>query len=260
MKPKLRPAALLAAFDKSSRREKLMVALVAVCLPAYLIHLLLLGPALSRNQQLEKQVAQAQAETTRIVAQVAAMESETRRQDGAKKGRIEALTRDLTTQDRRFQQIEARMVAPRQMPDLLQSLLRKRSGLQLVSLTTLPTEPARGNVSAKAPATVPKAETLPVIPPGGDPALATLAAMQTAGAAKPAPKEAPMPGDDLFLHGVELKVEGGYGDLLALLSDLEQMPQKMLWAGLKLKVQEYPRTILILKLQTLSREKTWLQL
>lgn len=255
MNPKFKPAALLAAFERISKREKLMVALAAVGLPAYLIHLLLLTPALAKKESLEKQLAQSRAESARLTAQAVAMDSEMLRQDGAKKGRIEGLNRDLAVQDRRFRDIEARMVAPGKMADLLQSLLSKRAGLQLVSLTSLPPEPARGAASAQPAAPVPA--------PAG--AASTPTAAAPAGAAPGAPAK-PMAGnevvagDELYVHGVEIQVEGSYGDILAWLADLERMPQKMLWAGLKLQVREYPASTLVLKLQTLSREKTWLQL
>jgi MSHA biogenesis protein MshJ len=241
---KLKPAALLSAFEKLSRREKLMVGFGVVALPAYLLHLLWLGPVLSRKNALENQVAQAQAETARLTAQTSAMEGEALRQEGAKKGRVEALNRDMAVQERRFQEIEARMVPAQRMSDLLQSLLRKRPGLQLLSLATLPPEPAHGAAPIQAPIPTPTA-----LPNG--------VSLPTA---VPVAKALPTAGGEMFLHGVELKVEGNYGDLLAWLSDLEHMPQKMLWAGLDLKVQEYPRSTLVLKLQTLSREKTWLQL
>ncbi len=252
MNPKFKPAALLAAFERISKREKLMVALVAVGLPAYLIHLLLLTPALVKKETLEKQWTQAQADTARLTAQVLAMDGEALRQDGARKGRIEALNRGLSLQDRRFQDIEARMVAPGKMADLLQSLLAKRAGLQLIALTSLPPEPARGGASAQPAAPLPAAAA-------STPAAALPGAVPGA-PAKPVPGSEMVAGDDLYVHGVEIQVEGSYGDILAWLADLERMPQKMLWAGLKLNVREYPASILVLKLQTLSREKTWLQL
>lgn len=242
MNPKLKPAALLSAFEKLTRREKLMVGFGIVALPAYLLHLLWLGPVLSRKTALETQLVQAQAETARLTAQTSAMEGEALRQEGAKKGRVEALKRDMALQERRFQEIEARMVPAGKMSDLLQSLLRKRPGLQLMSLSSLPPEPAHGALPTPAAAALPNGVNRPAAAP------------------TPAAKVQPTAGGEMFLHGVELKVEGSYGDLLAWLSDLEHMPQKMLWVGLNLKVQEYPRSTLVLKLQTLSREKTWLQL
>jgi MSHA biogenesis protein MshJ len=257
MNPKFKPAALLAAFERLTQREKFMVALVVVGVPAYLIYLLLLAPALVKQESLEKQFSQAQAESARLMAQVTAMESESRRQDGAKKGRIEALNRDLAVQDRRFQEIEARMVAPGKMADLLQSLLAKRTGLQLISLTSLPPEPARGGAPAQPAAPVPAPSAAASTPAA---ALNALAGAVPGVPVKPVPGNEVLAGDELFLHGVEIQVEGSYGDLLAWLADLERMPQKMLWAGLKLNVREYPASTLVLKLQTLSREKTWLEL
>jgi MSHA biogenesis protein MshJ len=81
------------------------------------------------------------------------------------------------------------------------------------------------------------------------------------GAAASAPAAASAEaGPVLYRHGVELTVEGSYADLLAYLNALEAMPQRVLWGGVQMKVAQYPKALLTLRLYTLSMDRGWLEL
>jgi hypothetical protein len=62
----------------------------------------------------------------------------------------------------------------------------------------------------------------------------------------------------IYKHGVEIVVSGSYGDLMAYLTELEQLPQKMLWNSVKLTVEEYPRARMTITVYTLSLDRAWL--
>ena len=64
----------------------------------------------------------------------------------------------------------------------------------------------------------------------------------------------------LYRHGVELTVEGGYTDMLAYLRALEAMPQHVLWGNVQMKVEQYPKVVLTLRLYTLSLDRGWLEI
>ena len=67
-------------------------------------------------------------------------------------------------------------------------------------------------------------------------------------------------GSGLYRHGVELVLEGSYADLLGYLRAVEALPQRVLWGGISLKVEQYPRATLTLRVFTLSRERHWLEI
>ena len=67
-------------------------------------------------------------------------------------------------------------------------------------------------------------------------------------------------GPALYRHGVELAVEGSFADLLAYMQALEDMPQRVLWGGVQLKVEQYPKALLTLRIYTLSLDRGWLEL
>ncbi len=64
----------------------------------------------------------------------------------------------------------------------------------------------------------------------------------------------------LYRHGVELSVEGGYGDLVTYLEALESMPEQLLWGSLQLKVERHPKAVLTLRVYTLSLDRNWLEI
>jgi len=67
-------------------------------------------------------------------------------------------------------------------------------------------------------------------------------------------------GGNIYRHGVELSLEGSYGDLLAYLEELEALPEHLLWGQVQLKVEQYPRVQLSLRVYTLSADLDWFKL
>lgn len=64
----------------------------------------------------------------------------------------------------------------------------------------------------------------------------------------------------IYRHGVELTVEGRYGDLLDYLRALEASPQRLLWGSLQLKVLQHPQVRMTLRLHTLSTDAHWVEI
>jgi len=62
----------------------------------------------------------------------------------------------------------------------------------------------------------------------------------------------------IYKHGVQLTVRGGYLDLMRYLSTLEKLPTQMFWGEVTLTVEKYPNAVMILTVYTLSMDKTWL--
>jgi MSHA biogenesis protein MshJ len=55
-------------------------------------------------------------------------------------------------------------------------------------------------------------------------------------------------------------LEGGYADLLSYLRALEALPQRVLWGSVNLKVEQHPKSVLTLRVYTISRERHWLEI
>ena len=127
--------------------------------------------------------------------------------------------------------VQQGLVAPDKMTELLRDLLGRNPRLNLISIKTLPPRTLTDNAKPEQ----------------------TLKTEAKSLAEKPLVKDL-----GLYKHGVEISVEGSYGDLVAYLNDLEKLPWRLYWGSVNLSAQTYPISRLTLTVYTLSLDKTWL--
>jgi MSHA biogenesis protein MshJ len=114
------------------------------------------------------------------------------------------------------------------MNALMQEVLGRDAGLQLVALRTLPAAP----LIARRPGAGRDSD-----PKGGA-------------------SEAEA---DVYKHGVEITVRGEYANLHAYLARLERSPWRMFWWRARMAADEDTRLTMIITIYTLSLDKGWLQ-
>ena len=64
----------------------------------------------------------------------------------------------------------------------------------------------------------------------------------------------------VYRHGIEITLEGNWNDLLAYLDALESLDKHPLWGALHLRVEQYPKALMTLRLHTLSLDGHWLEI
>jgi MSHA biogenesis protein MshJ len=213
-------------------RERQLVAFAVAAAILFLGHTFWIEPAQLHVARLKKNIAQQLEEQGQLRTQLTALAAENKDPDAARRVQLQQLREQLATTERDLKSFDRTLVAPSQAPALLQTLLARHRGLTLVSLTTLTPQPL-------------------IDPPQKKPA--------TGGVQPPAVEEPPvMPAGNIYKHGIEVRLAGGYHDLLAYVSDLEASPQKLLWGGMKLAVRSHPVSELTLTVYTLSLDATWL--
>ncbi len=148
------------------------------------------------------------------------------------RNRLAQLKQQLQEQNSYLQSRSDRLVEPDKMANLLEHVLSKNDKLQLVELKTLPASPLVEKPQAAAPQ-----------PPAAD---------------LPAGQKQPDAQKQIFKHGIQITVRGGYLDMLRYLDALEKMPVQMFWGEVNFSVDKYPDAVLTLTLYTLSLGKTWL--
>jgi len=147
--------------------------------------------------------------------------------DLAARQRLQNAQQTLNARMQTATRLQARMVAPKDMVQVLQGMLAEHPGLRLASLATLPPEPVGLPVQAHTPsATAPQA-------------------VKSDEAA-------------LFKHGVKLTLVGNYAALTRYMEKLERLPVGFYWARAELDASAHPEISLTLTLYTLSLERTWL--
>ena len=220
---------LSARFGALMPRERVLVLLAAVVGTALVIDALALQPLEARKKRLTQQLAEARqsikAADTLMQAQSAIADP-----DAVKRSYRDALRKQLAEIDKNMQGLQRGLVPPERMAKLLEEMLTRSRGLQLVALRTLPAQ------RFGAPGTAPSAR------PGDK-------------TAKPAPGDAER---TIYQHSVEITLQGSYADLHDYLAQLEKLPSQMFWGRISVNTEQYPRLRVMLTVQTLSLNKAWL--
>lgn len=214
--------------DDMSLRERAMIFAAAGFVVISLINSILLDPLLAKQKILSAQVIQQQEKMKELQAAIQSL-LQAKRDDESSPLRMRTaqLKQQLQDLDGYLQNRRSRLVEPDKMAGLLKQVLGKNGGLQLVEMKTLPVsllieEPKAANGAGQA------------------------AEHEHDGQKQ------------IFKHGVQISVRGGYLELLRYVSALERMPAQMFWGEVSLNVEQYPYSVLTLTLYTLSLDKIWL--
>lgn len=212
--------------DDMSLRERAMIFAAAAFVVISLLNTMLLDPLLAKQKGLSAQAVQQQEKMKELQATMQSL-LQAKQEDAHSplRVRLAQLKQQLQEQDGYLQSRRDRLIEPNKMADLLEQVLNKNGKLQLVALKTLPA----GLLIDKQPD-----------------------ANASAGQKQPSVQK------QIFKHGVQITVRGGYLDLLQYLTALEKLPTQMFWGEASLNVDQYPDAVLTLTLYTLSLDKTWL--
>ena len=225
---KSRWQAWTARFAALQPREKYMIIAATAVAVLFGGYSLWIEPGQLQADSLKKTLGQQQTEQAQLQEQVAALAVRNSDPDSANRAALQRLRDELGGIEREIGAFGHTLVPPQRMPALLQSLLTRHRGLTLVSLTTLPPRP------------------LIALPAAGKDEM------------KPVDDSPARPGGNLYTHGIEIKLVGGYQDLLSYVAELDASPQKLMRGGMRLAVKQHPVSELTLTIYTLSLESTWL--
>jgi MSHA biogenesis protein MshJ len=220
---------LSARFDALKMRERVLVLLAVVAGTALLFDAVVLQPLEARQKRLTQQLAESRQNIRNADAllkmQVAVVDP-----DAVKRSYRDALRKQLAEIDRSMQGLQRGLVPPERMGKLLEEMLERSRGLQVVSLRTLPARPFEAPGAA----------------PAGKPA-------GTAG--KPGPRESER---TIYQHSFEITLQGSYTDLHRFLAQLEKLPWQMFWGRINVSTEQHPQLRVMLTVQTLSLSEAWL--
>ena len=208
-------------------RERVLIFTTAALVLITLLHSMLINPLLKHQQQASQQITETQGKINALYAQIQAHTLAGHIDPNASlRARLEKFKAEYTNLNQDLHSIQNGLITPQQMPLLLKDILRSNNSLRLTSMKTLPTQ--RLGTSENSDITKTPNNT----------------ALE-AGAYK---------------HGFEITLQGKYLDMLHYLAALEASPWRIFWGSADLNVDTYPKTILTLKLYTLSMDQAWLTL
>jgi MSHA biogenesis protein MshJ len=228
---------LSARFMAMPPRERMLLP-GAICFAILMLgHLLLIEPARKQHRLIQQQYAQESSELTVAQAQLKALNAKLANPDAELHAQLAGLRTQTRAADDQFKQLQSSLVPAQEMSQWLAGLLQAQRGLQLTGLRTLPVTSVADLLAAKA--------------------------APAATAASASAESASQPGSNtsrdtwLYRHGVEVTLRGNYGDLVAYLHTLEQLPRRVYWGELKINAQDSPAVVMTLTVYTISLEKTW---
>lgn len=221
--------ALSARFAALGQREKNLVCIAALAVILLGGYNLWIAPAQARKASALKQINQYKSDISNLGAQVSTLQARIKNPEATSRSAIADARKRLMELNQQLSSFDSQLVAPEKMTSLLQALLTRHRGLQLMSLQTLEPLPV-------IPAPVDKLPTKP-----GD-------------AAKAAAPDA----GNIYKHGIEIKVAGTYADLLAYMDELEHSSQHLLLGRMSFTGKHYPRVELSVTVYSLSLDRIWL--
>lgn len=208
-------------FDALSLRERVLIMSALLGLLAVLWDSLLIKPLHRQRRQQTQQINDLRLEIVGLEQAMAEMaERGSVDPDRQTREAIEALNQDLAVVDDQMESMTAGLINPREMAGVLEQLLARKIGLQIVSLRSLPAEGLLPRVAA----------------PGAEGA----------------------PAARIFKHGLELELTGGYLDTLRFLQALEKLRWRFFWDRIELSVEQHPVARIKLMLYTLSLQEGWI--
>ena len=214
-------------FDALGRRERLLVITAAAAACVMAADALWITPAFKAWSAVHKREAALPGVLAKTAAEAQRNAEAALAQERQLQAELAQLRHRLQDGEAAMHEIEANLVGPDRMLALLEQMLDGHGQLRVREMKSLP----RTDLVAEAASKVP-------------------------GPAGSAPAERPA----LYRHGIELTLEGSFADIVRYLEALENMPQRLLWGAMQLKVEQHPKALLTLRVYTLSLDRHWLEI
>ncbi|HVY65690.1 MAG TPA: hypothetical protein VHH11_12785 [Gammaproteobacteria bacterium] len=224
---KERLAKLAQNVDRLSLRERLFLFAAGLVIVGGLWEAVLAGPLDVRKRAATDKVAALQGRLQVLDAAVDSTAAGMTEGMPAQMEQLTALRERVAAGDREVRVFTSDLVDPKEMRLVLEALLRRQSGLKLVSATNLPARPLVEGSAEPAPAEADRTKSEPAEP-------------------------------QLYRHTLVLTLEGSYLDCLAYLAAAERLPWHLYWSRIEVKEDGYPRNDIVLELRTLSLDREWI--
>ncbi len=224
-------AQLSGKFNALTLRERVTVLAGLIIVTALLFQFFVLDPQQLQKRRLAQQITEARTSIKAVETALKAQDLQAD-PDAVKRAYLEALRKQVAEIDQTMQGLQKGLVPPDQMAKLLEGMLARNRGLQLVSLRKLPVRRFESTAQAAGP--------------------------EAAKAQEPKPGITISPGRNIYQHSFELTVQGSYGELHDFLARLEKLPWRMFWGKISLDAEQSPKVTLTLTVHTLSLDKAWL--
>ncbi len=226
----------LKRMDARSQRERMLILLAGIAIILGAFYVAGIAPALAHTKTLNAKIADEKKQIIVADVQKAELEKSLKQPpDVALRDRITVKRRQIADVESHLAGLQRTLVPPERMASVLEQLIGQDRRVRIVGLVNLPPTPLvqKGNQAA--------------------PAVGNASATPGIASAPPAQQAA----RHVFKHGVQVRVEGSYLDVLAYVAQIEKQPWQVYWGRTEMSA-DYPQVQVELTLYTLSLDKAWL--
>ena len=221
MSQKLR--AFVAWINGQSFRERLLLLGVASVAVFMFWDLVLMGPLRTRETGLQDTLESLRAAGSAIEQETSRLAAELDIDPNEDtRSRTSYLGRQIAQLDSRLEKRTYDLIPPAEMASVLRELLRRQSELRLIRLESLPVEPLFEDPEGRES------------------------------------EDDPDRAAQVYRHGVEMELQGGYLSTLRYLEALEELPWRFFFESLEYEVLEYPEARITLRVHTVSMQEGWI--
>lgn len=208
--------------DTLSLRERALT-FIAVMVVLYLVAVnVVFGPLRAEQARLEADVKAKREQIHAADRQVESIAGGSAKDvNGENRARAESLRHRLRELDAQTDEMTAGVVSPQEMAKLVEQMLTRNRGLELVKLENLPAMPV-GQDAPRAGASSTPADVV------------------------------------VYRHGMRVEFRGRYFEIVEYLKALEGLPWKVFWGEVTLETEKYPLSKVSLVIYTLSRHPGWI--
>lgn len=220
--------------DNLSLRERAAIFFCSLTVVYFVWDMLLMQPLQVTEKRVQSQLQQKQTEQAALNTQIQQLVAGERTDpDRAGREKLQMLKSQLREIELRVQESTQQLVSPKQMAVMLESVLRKVKGLELLEVRGMGSEPI---IKPKQPA-------------------ATGAKPEAQVASEQAPVSVVQ---NAYKHGLRIRFKGDYMGTLEYIRELENSGWGFFWESLEFEVKEYPDSIAVITVFTLSLDKNWI--
>lgn len=208
-------------WNRLAARERIIVIVAMIAVSLMLWSELLYKPGSNKAGQIEKQINATNSKIQHVQSETRTLQAALKKDPDAENRRLLAEHIEEGKQlDTMLEKTSIQIISARDMTVLLKNMLAQHPGLEFISLENRPATPDFIDEASNQ---------------GGYEGAITV-----------------------FRHGVTLKLEGGYHDVLLYLKTLENMPWRFFWEGIEIETIEYPITSITLDVYTLGFRRSLL--
>ncbi len=136
-------------FDEMSAREKALVALCGLVSVGMLLFILVLEPTLNQVSSSQKQLSQLKLANQKTESDVLRIQAQLKKDPNAEvNSEVASLVAESERLSAQLAKIVEHLITPSEMAGVLEKVLAHQSGIHLVSLQTLPSEPITNDEEA----------------------------------------------------------------------------------------------------------------